>query len=523
MNPRNKKSLFLIIVIILLVIGIFFRLYNLDRPVYWHDEVFTSIRTSGYNGETIVNNEFQGKIISPQDLLRYQTIPPDNTWRQTLERLIEHPEHPPLYYICSWSWQKIFGSSIFTVRSLSVLFSLLVFPSIYWLCWELFNSTTIARMAIAITAISPLHIVYAKEAREYSLWTVTILLASAALLRAIKVSKPEYWLIYAICLALSFYTSLLSILVAIAHIIYLVFREKLQINKTTIGFILAHVGAIFLFAPWLQIIYQNAELLQNKTEWTHTTKSFLELWSAWELHINSIFIDLSPLISLKLAPRLTPLFLLLISYSLYFVCRFTYRKTCLFLLAIILIPAAGLIVPDLIFGGQKSIMTRYFFPSFIGMEITIAFWLVEARSNQNQLRWLIFYLLVIVGLASAIMSSQSSTWWNKLVGYDNAKIAAIINEYDRPLLISNDRDINVGNLISLSYLLSPDVKLLLVDLNTIPQIPKGNFSHILVLNLGDKSLQQFQQQNNCLLKIIPGNYYPSLWLGCDSDKPITDS
>jgi hypothetical protein len=70
----------------------------------------------------------------------------------------------------------------------------------------------------------------------------------------------------------------------------------------------------------------------------------------------------------------------------------------------------------------------------------------------------------------------------------------------------------VGNLISLSYLLAPDVKLLLVDRNTIPQLPDGNFSHVLVWNLGDKSLQQFQQQNNCQLKIIPGNYYPSLWL-----------
>lgn len=169
MNPINSKSLFLIIVTIILVIGIFFRCYNLDRKVYWHDEVFTSIRVSGYNVKTIIANEFQGKIISPQELLKYQTIPADNTWRQTLERLIEHPEHPPLYYIYSWGWQKIFGSSIAATRSLSVLFSLLVFPSLYWLCWELFNSTTIAWMAIAITAISPVHIIYAQEAREYSL------------------------------------------------------------------------------------------------------------------------------------------------------------------------------------------------------------------------------------------------------------------------------------------------------------------------------------------------------------------
>ncbi len=331
-------------------------------------------------------------------------------------------------------------------------------------------------------------------------------------MRAIRVKKSEWWSIYGICLALNFYVSLLSIFIAVAHIVYVFFREKLRINRTTFSLVLANLGAFFLFAPWLQIISHNSALLQDKTDWTNTTKSFIELWSFWELHLNSLFIDLHPRLSLLLSPRLTPVFVLLISYSFYFIYRYYNRKIWLFLLTITIVPITGLILPDLISGSQRSIMTRYFFPSFVGIEIAIAFWLVEARSIQNKLRWLVFYLLIISGLASAIISSQSLTWWNKLVGYDNPTIAAIINQYDRPLLISNDRDINLGNLISLSYLLDPQVKLLLVERNVIPKIPKGNFSEILVWNLGEESLPQFQKQNNCQLKIIKGSYYPSLYV-----------
>jgi hypothetical protein len=256
----------------------------------------------------------------------------------------------------------------------------------------------------------------------------------------------------------------------------------------------------------------NLENLDSKTQWTTVTRPFFELWSSWELHLNSIFIDLHPQISLLLAPRLTGLFLMIIVYNFYYIFNLNSRKISLLVLFLTIIPSVTLIIPDLIFSSQKSVITRYFFPSFLGIQIAISFWLVEARSNQNKIRWLVFYLLIVSGLASAIISSQSFTWWNKLVGYHNPQIAAIINRYDRPLLISNDRDINVGNLISLSYLLAPKVKLLLVDKSIIPKIPEGDFSEILVWNLAEESLKQFQQQNNCQLQIISGNYYPSLWL-----------
>jgi len=79
--------------------GVFFRFDNLDQKVYWHDEVYTSLRISGYNGETVTTAVFTGEIVKPSDLLYFQQLNPDRGWGDTWQVLAEHPEHPPL---CSY-------------------------------------------------------------------------------------------------------------------------------------------------------------------------------------------------------------------------------------------------------------------------------------------------------------------------------------------------------------------------------------------------------------------------------------
>ena len=52
------------LVIATLTLGIFFRVSHIGQKVYWHDEVFTSIRAAGYTGEEIIT----GISISPDTL-----------------------------------------------------------------------------------------------------------------------------------------------------------------------------------------------------------------------------------------------------------------------------------------------------------------------------------------------------------------------------------------------------------------------------------------------------------------------
>ena len=97
----------------------------------------------------------------------------------------ENPHHPPLYYVINRIWGKIFGTSILAMRSLPAIISLLAFPCIHWLCLELFEESITGSVAIALIAVSPFHLAYAQEARQYSLWVVITLLSSEALLRLV--------------------------------------------------------------------------------------------------------------------------------------------------------------------------------------------------------------------------------------------------------------------------------------------------------------------------------------------------
>ncbi len=61
-----------VLLILVLVVGVFFRFVNLDRKVYWHDEAYTSLRISGYTSEEVNHQVFNGQLISIKDLYKYQ-------------------------------------------------------------------------------------------------------------------------------------------------------------------------------------------------------------------------------------------------------------------------------------------------------------------------------------------------------------------------------------------------------------------------------------------------------------------
>jgi len=228
------------LILTLLVLGLFFRLGNLDRKVYWFDETYTSLRTSGFTEFEVIQNLSNTGIIDRETLQKYQHPNPEKNVVDTIRSLaLEDPQHPPFYYLLARFWMQVFGNSPAAMRSLPALISLLAFPGIYWLCLELFASPLVGLIAVALLAVSPLHILYAQEARQYSLWTVTVLLSSIALLRAIRLKTKVSWLIYALTLTASLYTFLLSFLVASGHGIYVLVSEKFKFSKTLISYFLA--------------------------------------------------------------------------------------------------------------------------------------------------------------------------------------------------------------------------------------------------------------------------------------------
>ena len=318
-------------------------------------------------------------------------------------------------------------------------------------------------------------------------------------------------------MATNFYVSLIAAYVAIAQAIYIVILERFRITKITINFILSGIASLVLFTPWLWVIFSNYEILKAKTSWTKMTKPFIELFHAWELHLSSIFIDLHPTINGYLASRIFGFLVIFIFICYRLVCRQNKPQTWLLLLSITIIPTVMIILPDLINGEIKSIMTRYFLPSILMIQIVVAYWLSQIKTWRDIKRSLTIFLIVTFGIISCEISSQSVTWWNKVISFHNATIAEIINNYERPLLIANttvvdnNHDVNIGDLISLSYLLNNKVDLLLYKNQNIPSIDRNQYDRVLLWDVKEESRIKFQEKNNWELEIVEGEYYPPLW------------
>ncbi|NJP21290.1 MAG: phospholipid carrier-dependent glycosyltransferase [Hydrococcus sp. CRU_1_1] len=93
-------------------------------------------------------------------------------------KIIAEDVHPPLYYLMTRFWVQWFGNSVAVIRSLAAIFSILTLPLMYWLCLELFKSPLTGWVATALMPVSPFHVLYAQESRQYSFLTLVIVFAS---------------------------------------------------------------------------------------------------------------------------------------------------------------------------------------------------------------------------------------------------------------------------------------------------------------------------------------------------------
>lgn len=518
------------LIVVLLAIGIFFRFVNLERKVYWHDETYTSLRISGYTANEVRQQIFNNRVIMGTYFDKYQRPNPENNLGDTIKSLaIEDPQHPPLYYIIARFWVQIFGSSVTAIRSLSAFISLLVFPCVYWLCKELFRvPLSVPFIAIALMAISPIHLVYAQEAREYMLWTVTILLSSASLLRAIRLESKSKelakkhqasdstfaWGIYAATLALSLYTFLLSGFVAVAHAIYIFTIAKFEFNKTVKDYLLASLAGFLAFIPWILVVLFNFSQLDSVTSWTKTQINFINLIQGWLIQLSHIFWDFNFGFENPLSYLITPVILIFVGYAIYFIYRTSNEKSWLFIVLLIAVPALPLILPDLLFGGIRSLSDRYLLPSYLGIQIAVAYLLATQIYSGNLARrqiWQIITVLIITcGMISCGVNSQAETWWSKVISYGNPQVATIINQASRPLLISDSFGINYGNVFSLSYLLEPKVRFQLVKEQKIPKI-YNQFTDVFFLNPANDFRQKIETSYKSKLNVVYKDNYYSLW------------
>ncbi|WP_416669534.1 glycosyltransferase family 39 protein [Egbenema bharatensis] len=460
-------------VILVIILGIFFRFYNIDYKVYWIDEANTSLRSLGYTRSEFIDAVFTGEVVRAEVLQQYQQPDPDRGWDDTMNALMGTAEHTPLYFMLSRLWVDGVGHSVTTMRLLAALFSLLMLPCLFWLCRLLFESPAVAWIAVALVSISPLHILYAQEARPYSLFSLLFLLSSALLLRILQAGQAGHtgqtaqtgghgrkrlgWLLYGVTITAGLYTHLLFSLVVLAQGLYVGLTEPLRvkgrINRSVLSYGMTAGIAFLLLSPWIVLLFNNLETVRVSTVSLGQAISMSRVIDSWFLNASRIFVD-------RDLGSANGIFVLLSGVSVGFLWRKAPKRAWLFIILIIATLFLTLAVPDLLWGGRRSTRIRYLLPAVLGIQMSLAFVFatqaVWARTWGQQVWRLIMVAVVSANVFANMSISQSAVPWSKSP-YRSAyfiPVSEVINQAANPLLIS---DGPIVDTLAFATWLRPDI------------------------------------------------------------------
>ena len=114
--------------------------------------------------------------------------------------------HPPLYYLLLHFWIRLFGPSVVSVRSLSVLIGTVTLPFLYLVAKRLTGPVG-ALLATFLLAMSPFHVYYSQEVRMYALVTLLGLAATFFTLQwDLARERWGTWLGYVLAATAALYT-----------------------------------------------------------------------------------------------------------------------------------------------------------------------------------------------------------------------------------------------------------------------------------------------------------------------------
>jgi mannosyltransferase len=175
---------------------------------------------------------------------------------------LRHDGAPPLYYFMLHLWTDVFGTSNFAVRALSAVLSVATLPAI-WFAGRRIAGRRGAWIALLVMVSSPFAILFASEARMYSLVTLLVTLGYLAVRRLLERPSLGRQAVVALITGLLLYTQYWAFyLVAVvgAWFVWEAWRgrDADERHAARAGIVALAAGAI-TFVPWIPtFLYQSA-------------------------------------------------------------------------------------------------------------------------------------------------------------------------------------------------------------------------------------------------------------------------
>jgi uncharacterized membrane protein len=312
--------------------------------------------------------------------------------------------HPPLYYLLLMGWIKIFGTSIFAVRFLSVLFHSLSIVSMYYFIETNYNQK-MALSTLPLLEFNWILLYFAQETRMYSLIVLEFIWSTILFIRFKKDSTIKNGIFYALILILSLYTENLTWFLIGSQFIFglfsLLIEKKLSIKslfRLSIPYIITCLGIGF----WIWKIIQSNNI-QNMSwiSWDITLKNLGGVYARL-FGINTEDFD-SMLIPMFYLVNITLILFFLISYKL----KNMYSRDLTILLLIYLgMPIIFFLISKIIF---PILFYRYLisYIPFFSLSLILGFEQIYKKNKVIAIGW--YCLIIMVLLLSTINVFLSPT------------------------------------------------------------------------------------------------------------------
>lgn len=403
-----------------IVCGLYFRFTRLDDKFFWLDETHSAAVAAG-NAPHEIEALFDGHPRSLVDMQRYLRVQPARPISDLIDSLRELPENAPLYFISLRYWSAACGDSPAALRAFSAWLAIVGAGLLLLLCRELNFSRAAATCTLCWWSLSPLLVLYSQEARTYSLFSVWILSVNLMLLRAVRLQNWTNWLGYILAAAAGVYTHMFLGLLLAAHSVFvaalgMALSSTAERRRLFARFACAGACIGIAFSPWVLVVlnYKDRAFLTNFLN--YRIELYFQLQS-WAEGLAAAFVDFglhgsTPTRAANVAISIAVI--AAVFWSAWFVRRFAPSRTALFLLTTGGIPPLILIGYDVVFGGIRSEVIRFWLPGLISIGMMFGYAMGTQIAAGSRSAAITAFVMLAAAVGSCLRSAAEPTWWNKI-------------------------------------------------------------------------------------------------------------
>jgi len=240
-KTRNSAWVTVAGLALLVILGGFLRLHNLDEKSVTHVEMY------------VPGIRLPHGISFPEERL---------TLLKVVTSTLNSDTHPPAYYMLMWAWTRCFGASAWSIRLPSALLGTACIPLVFWL-GTLTRQTAAGWIAAALMAVNGHQVFWSQIARMFTLACCLGLLATILLLHIAKQSHASWSLQfpYVAILLVGLCTHVFFWLILAAHMLWTLLNSWSQRQALPSAAKLQFL-ALILGSPLLAFsAYQNGNTL----------------------------------------------------------------------------------------------------------------------------------------------------------------------------------------------------------------------------------------------------------------------